>query len=51
MLLKVEPTNIVSTTTDILNGSLVFQNQTDFRNLLFEEWDDITNLILSKTEN
>lgn len=50
MLLKVEPEEIVPTVRKMVAGELSFQEQEAFRKQLFEEWDDVTKLILSKVE-
>jgi uncharacterized protein len=50
MLMKLDPDEIVPTIKNILDGKQSFDNQDNFRNLLFEEWDDITELILNKSE-
>jgi predicted glycosyltransferase len=48
MLLKVEPENLVASVSDILSGNVEFQEQDAFRELLLEEWDDVTTLLLNK---
>ncbi len=50
MLMKLGPDEIIATIKNILEGKQSFDNQNNFRNLLFEEWDDITELILNKSE-
>ena len=50
MLLKLEPDQIVPTIAQINKGDLKFEEQDKFRDKLFEEWDDITELILNKSE-
>ena len=51
MLLKVDPTELVPMLNKMLDGELNFEDQVPFRNKLFEEWDDITNLILNKADH
>jgi len=50
MLLKLNPEEVVITVKEIMAGTLSFQEQEAFRKLLFEEWDDVTKLILTKVE-
>ena len=50
MLLKLPPEEIVPTISKIEKGEMAFQEQDKFRDLLFNEWDDITELILHKSE-
>jgi len=52
MLLKLNPEDIVTTVLKIQKGELVFPRQDTLRQALFEEWDDVTTLVLEKlTEN
>lgn len=48
MLMKLEPEEIVPNLKKIREGELAFQAQEAFRNQLYEEWDDVTKLILAK---
>ncbi len=48
MLVKVLPSQVVALATAILHKEKNFPAQTAFRQMLFEQWDDITELILSK---
>jgi predicted glycosyltransferase len=50
MLLKLSAEEIVPTITEIKEVENKFENQDSFRQKLFEEWDDITALILNKSE-
>ena len=50
MLLKLEPEEVAPTVQKIRDGALQFAGQEEFRNQLFEEWDDVTKLILTKVE-
>ena len=50
LLLKVEPDNIVSTIQQIKNKEIDFPKQDNFRNDLYGEWDDVTDLILKKVK-
>ena len=50
MLLKLEPEEIVPTAEKIREGAYSFEEQEAFRKQLFEEWDDVTKLILTKVE-
>jgi predicted glycosyltransferase len=50
MLLKLNPEEIVPVISDIIQGERVFDEQDEFRKKLFNEWDDITRLILNKSE-
>ncbi len=50
MLLKCKPEEIVDTVIKIRDGELVFPDQDTFRQSLFEEWDDVTTLVLEKLE-
>ena len=50
MLLKLEPEAVAPTVQKIKEGALSFKEQEAFRNQLFEEWDDVTRLILTKVE-
>lgn len=48
MLLKLPPEEIVTTVTKILDGEITFHEQDAFRQMLFEEWDNVTTLLLDK---
>ncbi|MCB9297023.1 MAG: DUF354 domain-containing protein [Lewinellaceae bacterium] len=50
MLMKLEPEEIVPNLKKIREGELAFQAQEAFRKQLYEEWDDVTKLILAKVE-
>ncbi len=50
MLLKLEPEEVLPALRKIREGSLAFRGQEEFRRQLFEEWDDVTTLILKKVE-
>ncbi len=50
MLLKINQEEIVSVISEIIAGERVFEEQDEFRKKLFNEWDDITKLILNKSE-
>ncbi|MCB9048946.1 MAG: DUF354 domain-containing protein [Lewinellaceae bacterium] len=50
MLLKLEPEEVVPTVRKIMDGALSFQEKEAFRQQLYEEWDDVTGLILTKVE-
>ena len=50
MLLKLDPEAVAPTVQKIKEGVLSFEEQETFRNQLFEEWDDVTRLILTKVE-
>lgn len=47
-LWKIAPRNLVTTIRDILAGVQVVEQQDVFREKLFQEWDDITALVLQK---
>jgi predicted glycosyltransferase len=48
MLLKLNPEIIVDTVLKIKSGEMVFPEQDEFRQMLFEEWDNVTELVLDK---
>lgn len=48
MLQKLDAEDIVSTVIKIVNGEKVFAEQDTFRQQLFNEWDDVTSLVLNK---
>ena len=48
MLMKLEPQDIIETVLKIINGKLVFPEQNKFRQMLFEEWDNFTTVLLNK---
>lgn len=48
MLAKIEPNNIVDYSLKVLNGEIEFLGQEAFRQIIFEEWDDVTELILNQ---
>jgi len=48
MLIKVEQEDIVGTLLKILNGELTFMEQDNVRELLLNEWDNVTKLVLDK---
>lgn len=50
MLLKLNAEEIVPTIVEVINGGKKFEIQDNFRKSLFDEWDDITALILNKSE-
>ncbi len=50
MLVKLAPEEIVPAISKILTGEMKFEEQDIFREKLFDEWDDITELILNKSE-
>ena len=50
MLLKLEPGEIVPVVKKIKEGELTFKEQESFRHELYEEWDDVTKLILTKVD-
>ena len=50
MLLKLDPENIVDTISKVISGEMKFMDQDGFRDKLYNEWDDITELILNKSE-
>jgi predicted glycosyltransferase len=50
ILLKLNPDNILDTVFKIMNGEMVFPEQDNFRQMLFEEWDNVTALLLGKLE-
>jgi len=48
MLLKLDAENILETVSKIISGELVFPDQDEFRQMLFEEWDNFTTFLLDK---
>ena len=48
MLLKLEAQDIIDTVLKIINGRMVFPDQNKFRQMLFEEWDNFTTVLLNK---
>lgn len=50
MLLKLDPEEVAPSVRKIMEGALTFKEQEAFRRELYEEWDDVTGLILKKVE-
>lgn len=50
MLLKLAPAEVLPTIRKIKSGELQFAGQTEFREMLLREWDDVTQLILKKID-
>ena len=50
MLLKLDPEEIIPLISKVIEGETDFKDQDKFREMLFNEWDDITKLILNKSE-
>ncbi len=48
MLLKIDPPKIVDAIQNIKKGIFKFPLPDDFRHQLYQEWDDVTDLILKK---
>lgn len=49
MLFKLNAEAIISTVSKIIDGEMVLEEQDKFRERLFQEWEDVTQLILNKS--
>ena len=48
MLLECDPDDLVDLIWKILEGKLIFPDQSDFRKDLLNKWDDVTELVLDQ---
>jgi predicted glycosyltransferase len=51
MLVKVKPTEVVGTIQKVLDGKLCNKEQSQFREGLSREWEDITRMTINKVNN
>ncbi|MFA5336703.1 MAG: DUF354 domain-containing protein [Candidatus Omnitrophota bacterium] len=50
MFYQIEPQEVAIFVEKILHGDILFENQDTFRQRLFQEWDDVTELIVKEVE-